>query len=992
MALDQWSMSNTRWRQLLNWVNLRPEESERTLFMFAFYTTTSIGLVWLEACTIALFLETYGAENGLPWIYIASAAIGSGLGFLYSRLQSLLPLRWVIVLTGFLIALPIFLFRLGLNNLSASGLGMLTLAAVTIFLMRLWLEAIYVLSDLNTSITANQLFNIREIKRTFPLISSGILVADVISGFSLTFLIQLIGLKNVVVLAALMMVIGAIILLYLGKAYRRSFPDNRHRHPDLRQSEFSHNRQIRGPLQRYVVLLVLFFILAQVLFLLIDFQFLAQLQQRNTQEQIAIFLGFFSGVLGIFELSIQWLVSSRVIERIGVFAAAQLLPLSIAMIGSIATIIASFSLKSPLFISLVVLKFLDELFHYTLFTGISPVLFQPIPDTLRSRIQSGVRGIAEPLSTGATGLALLGLVWFSHNSALSHNLVSWLFPAIVFLAVVWLITISLLRTNYVGLLVIGAERGQLSGDVDLRALQQAVIEALEQPGTEAHKRSCIELLIQLDPKNVSSVLGPLLIKLPPSLQRQILEAMLAEAIQTQSRGAYLNQVRQLINPPTPPEVRAVALRYVWLTESDPDLDQLQPYLQPNEDPIVRGTAASLMLRRGTSIQKAEATNTLRLMLMHREEQERIMGCRALAEAMYLQALRVHIPKLLQDESLRVRCALLDAIAATHLEEYYPSLLKGLQYKSTRESAMRALVRLEDEAIPMLVKLAEDHQKPGLVKLYAWKTIGQIGSPEALNVLVSHLSTNWGTDRGRILKILLEMPNDAGIEGTLERIGRQGTEQLIDQEMLFIAQLSAAAIDLQVGAINNLEEDLLHRALRDLQTDAEDRLFQLLKFLYPINTIKAAAFNLQSSSRSSRARGLEILDNTLDLAHKRLLLSVFDRPSDQETLPNLSGLNSYQPLSPQERLRRLVSLRYFLSDWALACCFHLARRKRWGIAANHTLACLKHPRGFVREAVLAYLAEVYPRILERVLPMLKTDPDSLVADQVRKLTCEVHKKS
>ena len=59
--------------------------------------------------------------------------------------------------------------------------------------MRLWLEAVYVLNDLNTSITANQLFNIREIKRTYPLISSGILVADVISGFSLTLLTDLGG-------------------------------------------------------------------------------------------------------------------------------------------------------------------------------------------------------------------------------------------------------------------------------------------------------------------------------------------------------------------------------------------------------------------------------------------------------------------------------------------------------------------------------------------------------------------------------------------------------------------------------------------------------------------------------------------------------------------------------------------------------------------------------------------------------------------------------
>jgi hypothetical protein len=70
-----------------------------------------------------------------------------------------------------------------------------------------------------------------------------------------------------------------------------------------------------------------------------------------------------------------------------------------------------------------------------------------------------------------------------------------------------------------------------------------------------------------------------------------------------------------------------------------------------------------------------------------------MATRALGEADYLQALRLYIPSLLQDESLRVRCALLEVIAATRLEEYYPSLVRGLYYKSTREAARGALVRL-----------------------------------------------------------------------------------------------------------------------------------------------------------------------------------------------------------------------------------------------------------------------------------------------------------
>jgi hypothetical protein len=160
--------------RLLNLINLRPGEEERTLLMFAFYTATSMGILWLEVSSAALFLGEYGASS-LPWIYIFSAGVGLGLSVVYSWLQRLFPLRRVIVIIALLMALPILGFRW--------GLAVPWLAAPMVFSMRLWIEAIYGLNDLNLSVTANQLFNIREIKRAFPIISSGNLVADVISAF-----------------------------------------------------------------------------------------------------------------------------------------------------------------------------------------------------------------------------------------------------------------------------------------------------------------------------------------------------------------------------------------------------------------------------------------------------------------------------------------------------------------------------------------------------------------------------------------------------------------------------------------------------------------------------------------------------------------------------------------------------------------------------------------------------------------------------------------
>ncbi|MEG4352176.1 HEAT repeat domain-containing protein [Microcoleus sp. LAD1_D3] len=992
---------------VLRSLNLRSEEVERTVLMFLVYTLTSVGLIWLELSTVGLFLDEFGADK-MPWIYIASAFIGSGLGFVYSWLQKILPLRRTVVVVLGMMSVPLFLFRFGIGYENTKIAG-ISIAFITIFLMWLWVEACYVLNDLNTSITSNQLFNIREIKRTYPLVSSGYLVAGVVSGFSLPVLLRVVGLQNVTLISGLMVATGSVLLYYLTEKYSQAFPETAHWTDDDEdddQEEFT-ARKVTGPLQKYAVPLVSFFILAEVVYVLVDFQFYSQLEYQNPGDGaswIASFLGIYEGIQGLFQVATQWFASSRLVERIGVFVTAMILPAGIAILG-VLTIGASLGQLVSVFIGLILLRFLDELLHYTLLETVSPVLFQPIPDNIRSGIQTLVNGVGEPLSTGVTGVGILIMLWVTgtilpqQDEEVFHDQQSLIFiGVIVILALLWVFVVWLIRSQYVGLLVKSAERGRLGvTDVDLKALKRAVVETLQKPGGEDEKRSCIELLTQIDPKNVGEVLAPLLDSLSPGLQRQSLETMLQHP-----NPAYLEAVRALSQQSLPPEVLALALRYIWLTEAEPNIESLRPYLQPTVDPVVRGTAAALIMRRGDRLQKAEATNTLRQMLTHKQERERVMGTRALGEADYLQGLRLYIPNLLQDESLRVRCALLDVISSTHSEEYYPSLLRGLGYKSTREAALQAIVKLHNDAIPLLVYLAEDIHKSDLVRLQAWTALGQIGTAEAIDILVSNLMTAWGTTRRNILRILLKMPSEAGIEGVLDRIGRSGLETLIEQELMFIGQIYAGLVDLSgvttygnlsggansTGAHGDDTAQLLQRALAGLEADAKERCFLLMKFLYPLDTVQAAAFNIASGQPSLLARGLEILDNTVDIARKRSLINLLDQNSEREKLSNLSELMVYKPLAPSDRLRRLLELRHFLSDWALACCFHLAREARWSLTAQQTLVCLQHPTGFVREAVLAYLKIASPRALVELLPRLQNDPDNLVSAQVEEMMAEL----
>ncbi|MEH2364075.1 MFS transporter [Nostoc sp.] len=983
--------------RLLQWVNLRPEESERTQLMFLFYTTVSVGLRWAEDSTVALFLDEYGT-NLLPWMYIASAAMSAGLVFLYSWLQKIFPLRRVIVAIA-----PCMLMPLVLLILVRWGSHFSYLAVISVFLLRLWVDALYVVNDLNTSIVANQLFNIREIKRTYPLVSSGLLVADVISGFSLPWLVQYTSLNKIILIACVMILLGSGILFYLTHHYRAAFPETPQKL--IPEAQASRQRFIKSPLKSYVFSLFAFVGLLQVIGLLIDFQYLRELQANLSDRELASFLGLFGGMLGLCELSLQWFVSSRLIERMGVFFTATLLPITVGFTlpGVLVLLNLIPAMQSQSFFwGLIIVKFCDELLRYTFVMSSGPMLYQPIPEGIRSRMQTLSGGTAEAIATGLTG-ALIFVTLLFCGRFVPVSMQKWvLVSETMLIAGTCLTVVWELRSRYVELLVLSVARGQLSAtNVGLRFFKQGVVKALAEKGSEADKRSCIELLAQMDSLGAAEVLAPLLIKLTPDLQRQSLEVMLTGGV----NPVYLTAIRPLLeeSQETNPEVFALALRYVWLAEPNPNLSLLEEYLSPRQNSLIRATAAALVLRQGTPMQKVVATQTMRRMLTHKLERERVNGVRALREAVYLQALRIHIPNLLQDESLRVRCAVLEMIAATHLEEYYSALIAALYYKSTRTTAISALVGLENEALEMLLRLATNIYKPEVVRMYAWRTIAQIGTQEALEALWENLETSWGTTRDHILRSLLKIHKQPGLKDLVDRFYESRVENFIKQELKFLGEIYAAYIDFQkLDQEENhqssqrilIVSELLQRALLELELDVKERLLLLLKLLYSPEKMQAATFNLRSLSVVNLARGLEILEHTVTLSSKSLLLNILDNRPQSEKLQHLveAKIGEYENMLVSDRLHRLLTLGNFLSDWCLACCFHYAQVTRIRLTSSEILVSLRHPTGFVREAAIAYLNMVSQRVLRQILPQLQKDSHPLVSAQVKELVEKYQVKS
>jgi hypothetical protein len=975
------SLSRSGW--LLRSINLREEESGRTFWLFGFVVLFAIGTTWFEAASVALFLGEHGAA-ALPWVYIATALLGTVVGAIVTALERLLSPRMLLIGMPLLMALPL----LGLWGLLAAGQGGSPIALATVVaLLRLWSEVITLLFDQSNAIAANFLFNIRELKRAYPIVSSGVLIADVISGFSLQFLVERFGsLTPVLGVAAGIMMLATGLLIYIGQRYQYRFPTGQSKDdlalgrrdgPRWFGARRAPAKKMRGTLRRYSQVLIGFLVLAQLLLILVEFQFFNQLDQQLDAIAIARFLGIFSGVLGIVEILTQWFLASRILERWGVFVTAAILPVLSLVIG-----LGVLQGASGLFWGLVLLKFFDELLRYTLGSTNGTVLFQPIPESVRARVQ-GWRSIAEPLAVGCTGGLILANLAFARGFdrlfASGHfgvviNIDRLLLVETLIASGLWLAAIWALQRDYVALLVLSAGRGELTiKDAQTPAFRQAILQRLRltmanpDPNcTSSQRLASMELLYRIYPEDASPLIAPLLANLPLDLKQRGLEILLDNPL-----ANYLHYVEPILDDRYPPELRSLALRYAYLALPDRPLGLLQTYLE-DPSPHLRGSAAALLLQLGDRDDKTKATHILRQMLTHAEEGERILGCRALADVQYLQILRLLVPELLRDPSMAVRRAMLRGIAVTRLEEHYPDLVEALGQEGTRVAAQQALALVGNDVLQILLETARHPKTKPALRGHVWQAIGAIGTAEAFDDLVESLRNSWGPLRHKLLLVLIKLPQESGINAVLDRLGQSGIDDLIQDEISVIGQLNAALVDIPVQSGG--ASLLWRQALLSQQNAGIERLFLFLRLLYPAATIRTAGQAICSGTASQIARGIEILDNIITLTSKPLLLAIFDSASDREKLYRIASLIYYQPLEPIDRLRRLLGLALHdhLEDWALACCFSLAREQQWLLYPEHVLEGLRHGSELVQIAATEYILNSPPSIRDQLRPTLEAE--------------------
>jgi len=431
------------------WLNVYEDEIRLLLWTFFLYFLLTSSNVILNNYAETAFLKRYGVEylpivymlNSIALFFIMGAMTGIMIKFPGTRILS-----YLFVFCGVSVAGIRFLIPFNID-----------LIYPALFMLKAQYEALLGLLFWNL---ANDLFNTRQSKRLFPLITAGGVIGSIIGSFGTPFLAKAITLDNLLFFYLGTTLVGAGVVRRMGKNYPTLlFSDKKGTKSKSSHNLFTEFKNII-PLMKessLIKILILLTFLPNIIIPILNYQFnYAVNAQYATETGLIQFFGYFRGSLNIVSLIILLFVG-RIYSRWGLPVALMFHPANYIL--AFLAFLFRFDIFSAMYarMSTMVLR-------VTINNPARNILMGLIPESLRSVLRPFLRGtvVRVGLLLGS-GMILISEKFF-HPRYLS-------LIAIPF-AAAWLASVFSLKKEYSKILL-----DLVSKDMfDLKALEETDLE------------------------------------------------------------------------------------------------------------------------------------------------------------------------------------------------------------------------------------------------------------------------------------------------------------------------------------------------------------------------------------------------------------------------------------------------------------------------------------------------------------------------------------
>lgn len=825
-------------QRIFSFLGLRPNVRVRAALLFLYFFLVIGSYYVIKPVRNSLFIERLGADN-LPYVYIATALVAGLVITVYSRFADRIDRRTLILGTfGFLASnLVLFWWLLRAETVLASGA------------FYIWAKLYPLLLVSQFWLVANELFTTPQAKRTFGFIGAGGIIGGIAGSGVSGLLATRMGTEPLLFISVAILALCAGLVIVIDRVTEPV----RQRSPALKEKQATGSWKLlreSSHLRTIACILGLTIVVSTI----IDWQYNKAVDLFIEGEDAkTAFFGQFFAAINIASVLIQLLLTSWVLRIFGLGVALVLLPIGL-LTGSIG-IIAHPGLWTAIFA-----KGVEGSLRYSLDQSTRELLFLPLPSELKDQGKPFI-----DLFVYRGGTLVGGLVVLAGTTIFSFGLREMAIVALVLIGL-WIgVTAAVRREFRSSVRRLISIRDVEPEELIIRHLDSRTRQELREALGSEDERTvlyALELLEDVEDEAIAERADELLEH--PS------ERVRARTLQTLSSGGRSQDVegaRRLLEDPSM-EVRVAAINMVCQFGPLPPQETLEGFLR-SADPEIRASAITCLAQHSDSEQLETARNLLEDMARDRDGPGAARERELAAEAIGMldgagEELHEALADLLMDPDPGVRRAAVQAAGRVKRAELVPHLLAQLCCQGRRPDVKEALAAYGPAVFDQLADAMRDPRTPVEVRKEIPSIFYESAGQEAVETLQDLLLDVPPSVRRFALKTLNRMRRNH--EGLSFDAGKLEPVLMKDLRMGYQAAADRGQVE---------SRTLLAQVLAECQELALERSSRLLGLLYPIRDILAAYQGLTSESPAMRHAGLELLDNTLSLKHRRMAIPLAD---------------------------------------------------------------------------------------------------------------------
>ncbi len=829
------------------WLNIQADEKSLFLWVASLYFLMASSNMILDNYVETTFLRRYGVEN-LPLVYIANSFVTffsmGGLMGMMIRYPSGRLLRDMMICFGVLLALLRIVVGLEIS-----------LVYPVLFLLRSQVQVLNAMVFWNL---ANDLFNTRQSKRIFPLVSAGGMLGGILASLATPWLNKLLALDNFMLLYTVL-AIGAAAAVWRISVLFPPLTLTERSTTRAKRERSSMVKEIKDvwPLMKtstLVMIMVLITFLPNVLIPIMNFIFNYTVSQSfGTEQGMLTFFSYFRASLSTISFIILMFVG-KIYNRWGLPVALMFHPANY------------------------VFAFLGLLLHFDLLVAMyARISTQVLRDTINNPAREVLMGLFPPknravLKTFLRGTVVrIGIVLGSSATMLAEDAFHPRYLSLIGLVLgsAWMASAIWLKRAYSRILL-----DLISQDmVDLKSLERSEVDDLFQDkqaqarllqacaASEGH--ACVWFAEAMRSQKVPDLDNQLLAMLPGKQEATAIE--LLDIISPQAATAALPVFTKLADPARPALTAALA-RAAARMEGQPAREFLRGLLEGDQPPLVKAEAVVGLYRE----QPPKYRHIIDDWLGSPVPAERMAGAVAAGgsgDEFFLPALRHALGRELNDE------------VAKHL-------LVALDRLGDRQVREVILARLESEPEALPRQVLKDYE------------INDDASTRAFIALLAHPDESM---RELALQKLNEAPllNHHVLLESLASPNRKLRQSLIqvierlhisDQELVGFArtQLTKAYRGLMLARACRLlpesePRELLARQFVEMGNQRVDTVLRVLATQDQSGRMRLALRGINSPDKRLRSNAIEAMETLLGRDLARAMVPLMDSISPEEKL-------------------------------------------------------------------------------------------------------------